>query len=131
MGEKIRLLRTMKGLSQENMADMVGISRLTYGEIERGKSEPTTDRLEKIAEVLGISTDDIETFGDKVSNFFDQCNSPQVNAGIKHTNHQTNHYDAREMQHALEKAQLEIEKLKLEKEKAEWEAKYWREKMGQ
>ena len=50
MGEKIRLLRTMKGLSQENMADMVGISRLTYGEIERGKSEPTTDRLEKIAD---------------------------------------------------------------------------------
>lgn len=125
VGDKIRNLRTLKGLSQENMAEMLDMSLVAYGDIERNKTKDVNlKRLEQIAGVLGITVSDILAFGDRVSNFFDQCNhAVGVNNGEQHFN-----MDAREVQHQLEKAQLEIEKLKIEKEKFEIEAKYWKEK---
>lgn len=69
-GEKIRTLRTLKGLSQENVADMIGLSRLAYGNMERGKQEVSAARLEQIATALGVTTEDIEAMEEKVSNFF-------------------------------------------------------------
>ena len=84
------------------------------------------NRLEQIAEKLGVSVQDILKFGDTISNFFDQCNS--VIAGLNNGGQSVNDYDSREFQHKLEKSKLENEKLKAEKEKAELEVKYWREK---
>jgi len=127
-GEKIRVLRTMKGFSQDNMADMVGISRQAYGEIERGNTQPSPERINQITEKLGITPNDLEVFGNAISNFFDQCQNTNVNAGNNpnQTNH--NNYDTRELQHQLEKAQLELKLCQAEKEKAEIEARYLREK---
>lgn len=71
VGEKIRGIRTLKGLSQENLAVMLGLSLPAYADIERGKKDVTIKRLEQIAEKLGVSLSDILSFGDKVSNFFD------------------------------------------------------------
>lgn len=34
IGDKIRSLRIIKGYSQENMADILGISSIAYGDIE-------------------------------------------------------------------------------------------------
>lgn len=127
VGEKIRGIRTLKGLSQENLAMMLGLSLPAYADIERGKKDVTMKRLEQIAEKLGVSLSDILSFGDKVSNFFDQCNGSNINAGNAPTQ-SNNYYDAREIQHKLEKALLEIEKLNIKVEKAELEVKYWREK---
>jgi XRE family transcriptional regulator, regulator of sulfur utilization len=126
IGDKIRDLRTLKKLSQENMAEMLDMSLGAYGDIERNKKDISLARLEQIAKSLGVSVLDILSFGDKISNFFDQCNGSNINAGNNPT--QSNNYDSREIQHKLDKALLEIEKLKAEKEKAELEAKYWREK---
>ena len=124
IGEKIRGIRTLKGLSQENMAEMLGLSLLSYGDIERGKKDVNMNRLEQIAEKLGVSVSDIMKFGDTVSNFFDQCNGAVgLNNGT-----QNNNYDQRELQLTIEKQTLEIAKFKAEKEKAEMEAKYWQEK---
>lgn len=50
--EQIRMKRLQKGLSQENMADLLGMSTTAYGDIERGRTELTLPRLEKIAGVL-------------------------------------------------------------------------------
>jgi DNA-binding XRE family transcriptional regulator len=36
-GDKIRQIRLMKVFSQENMANMLGISNTAYGDIERNK----------------------------------------------------------------------------------------------
>jgi transcriptional regulator with XRE-family HTH domain len=126
VGEKIRGIRTLKGLSQENLAMMLDLSLPAYADIERGKKDVTIKRLEQIAEKLGVSLQDILSFGDRVSNFFDQCNGSNVSTG--NGNNSVNNYDTREVQHKLEKALLEIDKLKAEKEKADLEAKYWREK---
>lgn len=118
-GDKIRILRNLKGLSQKNMADMVVISRQAYGEIERGNTEPSAERLAQIAGELGLAPQDIEGFGNAVSNFFDQCNGATaigVNNGT-----QNNHYDQRELLHQLEKLQLELKLSQAEKAKAELE----------
>jgi transcriptional regulator with XRE-family HTH domain len=134
VGDKIRDLRTLKKLSQENMAKMLDMSLVAYGDIERDKKKDLTlARLEQIAGVLEISVLDILGFEDTVSDFFDQCNNASVATGKKSKT--INNYDTRELKHELEKAQLREAKLQsdlklcqAEKEKAELEVKYWREK---
>mgnify|MGYP000223336337 CR=1 FL=1 len=53
--DRIRLARLQQGLSQENMADLLGLSTTAYGDIERGKTELTLNRLTQIASVLHTS----------------------------------------------------------------------------
>jgi len=53
--EKIRQLRLQKELSQENMADMLGLSTTAYGDMERGRTELSFSRLENIAKLLDVS----------------------------------------------------------------------------
>lgn len=55
VGDKIRGIRTLKGVSQENLAEMLGLSLPAYADIERGKKEVTIKRLEQIAEKLGVT----------------------------------------------------------------------------
>ncbi|MFN8345550.1 MAG: helix-turn-helix transcriptional regulator [Spirosomataceae bacterium] len=55
IAEKIRLLRLQHGLSQENLADTLGLSTTAYGDIERGKTDLTLTRLHQIAEALKVS----------------------------------------------------------------------------
>lgn len=127
-GEKIRFLRNIRGYSQENMADMVGISRQAYGELERGNTNPSPERIAQIAEKLGVAPNDIESFGNAVSNFFDQCNNTNLATGSNGSNQLTNNYDTRELQHQVEKLQLEIKLMQVEKEKVDLEIQYLREK---
>ena len=54
VSEEIRQIRLQKGLSQENMAEMLGLSTTAYGDIERGRTELSVSRLETIAKVLDI-----------------------------------------------------------------------------
>jgi XRE family transcriptional regulator, regulator of sulfur utilization len=54
LSEKIRLVRVQKGLSQENMADMMGLSTTAYGDLERGRTEVSVSRLENIARLLDV-----------------------------------------------------------------------------
>ncbi len=52
-------LRLSKGYNQTEMAQSVGLSRPAYIAIESGKSEPRTNNLLKIAEVLGVNLQDL------------------------------------------------------------------------
>ena len=52
IAERIRQIRLQKGLSQENMADMLGLSTTAYGDLERGRTELSFSRLENIAKLL-------------------------------------------------------------------------------
>ncbi len=54
LSERIRQFRLHKGLSQENMADMLGLSTTAYGDLERGRTELSVSRLENIAKLLDI-----------------------------------------------------------------------------
>lgn len=54
VGEKIRLLRLQKGMSQEQLALHSGINTSYLGQVERGEKNPTIKTLEKIA--TGLDT---------------------------------------------------------------------------
>lgn len=59
LGNRIKALRSAKNLTQEQVADQIGISRQKYARIENGVNSVTLDILSKIAEVLGITVGDI------------------------------------------------------------------------
>lgn len=59
IGERIKICRTNKGLSQKEVALNVGIDQAQYSRIESSKVEPTISSIEKIAEALNISVSDL------------------------------------------------------------------------
>lgn len=65
VNEKIRLIRETKGLTQEQVAEKLGISPTAYGDFERGGNDPRLSKLQKIAEILEISLPDLIDTSDK------------------------------------------------------------------
>ncbi len=107
--EKIRLQRLQRGLSQENMADLLNLSTTAYGDIERGKTDLTLSRLAQIANVLGISP---------IILLSDEALPAQV---VEEKSDELVSHELETLRLTLEKQQLELDKLRLE-------ADYWKRK---
>ena len=60
-GEILKMLRTEKGITQVEMAEMLGISRSSVGMYEQGKREPDFELEEKIADLFNVSLDFLRT----------------------------------------------------------------------
>lgn len=58
-GEKIYELRKKKGLTQEELADRVGVSRQAVSKWENGETYPETEKLIELCNLFGVSSDDI------------------------------------------------------------------------
>ena len=58
-GEKIYKLRKKKGLTQEELADRVGVSRQAVSKWENGETYPETEKLIELCNLFGVSSDDI------------------------------------------------------------------------
>lgn len=56
LGEKIRNLRKRSGMSQEKLAELMGISRQSVAKWESGQSSPSSANLFKLADILGTTT---------------------------------------------------------------------------
>jgi transcriptional regulator with XRE-family HTH domain len=54
LGENLRRFRQDRGLSQEALADLVGVHRTYLGGVERGERNLTLKSVERIAESLGL-----------------------------------------------------------------------------
>jgi transcriptional regulator with XRE-family HTH domain len=54
IGKKVKKRRTSLGLTQEELAEKVGISRAYMGFVEQGRNVPTLETLEKIAKALKV-----------------------------------------------------------------------------
>jgi transcriptional regulator with XRE-family HTH domain len=55
LGQHIQKLRKKLGLTQQEMADRLHMSRAGYGNIELDRTDPPASRLEAIAEALCVS----------------------------------------------------------------------------
>ena len=55
----LKQLRTKKNLTQQNMADFLGITRQGYAKYENSDSEPSFEILQKIATYFSVSTDEL------------------------------------------------------------------------
>ncbi|MBU4258399.1 MAG: helix-turn-helix domain-containing protein [Desulfobacteraceae bacterium] len=62
LGARIKELRKAKGLSQEKLSEKVGIDSKHLSRIEVGKSYPSLDTLEKIANALHVEIKDLFEF---------------------------------------------------------------------
>lgn len=58
-GQHLAELRKMANLSQHELADLVGISQSTVAFWEQSPKPPRSDILPKLAEILGVSVEDI------------------------------------------------------------------------
>ena len=59
IGERLQAARKLKGLTQEDVADKVGVSRTYYAQIERGERNPSTTVITSIIEAIGVDLIDI------------------------------------------------------------------------
>ena len=57
----LREIRDRKGLSQQSLADIIGVNRATIRRWETGESKITLEMATKIAQVLGVTTDELMT----------------------------------------------------------------------
>jgi transcriptional regulator with XRE-family HTH domain len=62
IGNKIRIVRQIKGISQEAMAMKLMISQPAYSKIENGKIVLSKERLQIILDELNISEETIREF---------------------------------------------------------------------
>jgi putative transcriptional regulator len=56
---KLKLARVEKGMTQEELADLVGVTRQTIGLIEAGKYNPTLKLCLLLANTTGKSLDEL------------------------------------------------------------------------
>lgn len=59
VGENIRIVRDLRGISQQFLADEIGISQKQLSKIENGQVSPTFLLVEKICEKLDISLQEL------------------------------------------------------------------------
>jgi len=76
VGDKIKKIRDLKGLKQDEMASLLNISTQAYSKIERNETKLDDERLEQIAKILELSPDFIKNF-DENSLFINSMNEYQ------------------------------------------------------
>ena len=75
IGETIQRLRTKRRLSQEQLAELVGVSRQAVSKWELNAALPDTDKLVPLARALGVSVD--ELLGNVSENGVSEAPSPE------------------------------------------------------
>jgi transcriptional regulator with XRE-family HTH domain len=100
--EKIRLVRQLKGWSQEDVASKLEMSQNGYGSIERGETDVNLSRLEQIAELFGIKLSDLLELNE---------NSVFNLAGTQHNNQHfgSNSSEHLQLKYEIDKQQLIID----------------------
>ncbi|MCR6639849.1 MAG: helix-turn-helix transcriptional regulator [Sporocytophaga sp.] len=122
LGNKIKKVRELKGLKQEYMAEVLGISQPSYSKIETDEVSVSPERLEQIAKVLQVSVQDILAFDERV--FFNITNRDQSygsgyfvqnNSAISENEKKLYEDKIKLLEELVEMQKKEIERLKGEK----------------
>lgn len=122
VNEKIRFLRESKSLTQDEMADRLGMSTNGYAKIERGETRLTIPKLEQIVEVFDTDILELMSLGERNIVYFQESgNNHSLNIinptsqdlaaeiiQLKQTiSHQQEMLDAKNELISLQKSQLE------------------------
>ena len=59
LGQNIKEIRLRRKMSQGDICRAVGLDRAQMSNIEAGKGNPTLATIEKIAQALGVSSDEL------------------------------------------------------------------------
>jgi transcriptional regulator with XRE-family HTH domain len=101
--EKIKLLRKSRDWSQEYLAEKLGMSANGYGEIERGHSRITVEKLEELSRLFEVPVS--ELCDDEATNVF---NLTGTNIGTQNcsVNSTSSAFEFLQLKFELEKSQL-------------------------
>lgn len=58
-------LRKINRLSQEELAERIGVTRQTISKYETGESVPDIDKCKELADVFGVTLDDLVNYESK------------------------------------------------------------------
>jgi transcriptional regulator with XRE-family HTH domain len=92
LGARIKELRKAKGLSQDTLAERVGIDAKHLSRLEVGGSYPSLDTLERLAQVLGVDLkeffefthlDEPKELKNALTNLTRQLTDAQVRVAVK------------------------------------------------
>jgi transcriptional regulator with XRE-family HTH domain len=86
IGTRIKRFREIKNLTQEHLAEKLGISQNSYSRLESETVKISTDRLKEIAEILDVPAEYLMNTDAPVYNFSN-------NASIKYAGQIENIYD--------------------------------------
>ena len=59
LGERLLAYRNRVGLSQEKLAEKIGVTRQTVSKWELGQTTPEMDKLLEMSKIFGINVDDL------------------------------------------------------------------------
>jgi transcriptional regulator with XRE-family HTH domain len=59
LANRIRAYRKLKALTQQELAERIGVSVAVLGSVERGTRRPKRDLLEKISKVLNVQLEEL------------------------------------------------------------------------
>lgn len=66
--EKLQMLRKEKGISQEGLAEQLGVSRQAISKWESGAAYPETEKMIALCDIFGVTLDGLIRDGDLYSN---------------------------------------------------------------
>ena len=59
LAENLVMLRDAKGMTQEQVAEVIGISRQSYAKWEQGETVPDIDKCARLAAFYGVKIDEM------------------------------------------------------------------------
>ena len=59
LGHNIQVIRKLKGLTQQELSEQIGINLQSLSKIERGINYPTFDTLQKLTEILDVTPNEL------------------------------------------------------------------------
>lgn len=65
--ENLIQLRKLNHMSQDELADQIGVSRQTLSKYETGESLPDIEKCKRLADVFGVTVDDLINYEKKDS----------------------------------------------------------------
>ena len=80
VGRRLRMLRASRGLTQENLAERIGISYQQLHKYETGANSVSASRLYELSKLLGVSPD---TFFDGIE--ADEAAAPEACRDLRQT----------------------------------------------
>jgi transcriptional regulator with XRE-family HTH domain len=108
--EKLRLMRQHKKLTQEKLAEKLDWAVNSYRKIEQGKASIKLEKLQQIANVMGVNVEELMNSDDKtVLNFAENCTQSNLA-------HCTVYLTETQCVHELEKARLLLQERDKENE---------------
>ena len=83
IADRLIKLRKKNGLSQEELADKLGISRQSVSKWERAESSPDTDNLICLAKIYGVSLDELLSTDEDVETIVEEQVKPEKKVEVK------------------------------------------------